>query len=60
MLSGVMADLVLVAHVTFVAFVVLGGLLALRWPRAAWARYTATRSAPTTPTVFTMQLCMAG
>jgi len=36
MLSGVMADLVLVAHVAFVVFVVLGGLLALRWPRAAW------------------------
>lgn len=30
------ADLVLVVHLTFVLFVVLGGLLALRWPRAAW------------------------
>lgn len=31
-----LADVVLVAHLAFVAFVVLGGLLALRWPRAAW------------------------
>lgn len=30
------ADLVLLAHSTFVAFVVLGGLLALRWRRLAW------------------------
>ena len=31
------ADLVLVVHLAFVLFVVLGGLLALRWPRVAWA-----------------------
>jgi hypothetical protein len=31
-----LADLVLVAHAGFVAFVVLGGLLVLRWPRVAW------------------------
>ena len=30
------ADLVLVVHMAFVLFVVLGGLLALRWPRVAW------------------------
>ena len=30
------ADLVLLAHSAFVAFVVLGGLLALRWRRLAW------------------------
>jgi hypothetical protein len=30
------ADGVLVAHLAFVLFVVLGGLLALRWPRVAW------------------------
>jgi hypothetical protein len=30
------ADLVLVVHLAFVAFVVLGGLLALRWRRVAW------------------------
>lgn len=31
------ADLVLVVHLAFVLFVVLGGLLALRWPKVAWA-----------------------
>lgn len=31
-----LADLVVVLHLGFVLFVVLGGLLALRWPRAAW------------------------
>lgn len=31
-----LADVVLVAHLAFVAFVVFGGLLVLRWPRAAW------------------------
>jgi hypothetical protein len=31
-----LADLVVGLHLLFVAFVVLGGLLALRWPRAAW------------------------
>ncbi|MDO8476250.1 MAG: DUF2784 domain-containing protein [Candidatus Rokubacteria bacterium] len=36
MLYGLMADLVLVAHLAFVAFVALGGLLAWRWPRLAW------------------------
>jgi uncharacterized membrane protein YhhN len=30
------ADLVLVVHLAFVLFVVLGGLLVLRWPRLAW------------------------
>jgi hypothetical protein len=30
------ADIVLVVHLAFVLFVVLGGLLALRWPRVAW------------------------
>lgn len=32
----VAADVVLVAHFGFVLFVVLGGLLVLRWPRLAW------------------------
>jgi hypothetical protein len=32
-----LADLVLVAHAAFVLFVVVGGLLVLRWPRVAWA-----------------------
>jgi hypothetical protein len=31
-----LADLVLLAHAAFVAFVVLGGFVALRWPRCAW------------------------
>jgi uncharacterized protein DUF2784 len=30
------ADLVLVVHLAFVLFVVLGGLLVLRWQRVAW------------------------
>lgn len=33
---GVLADIVLVLHLCFVAFVVLGGLLVLRWPGLAW------------------------
>lgn len=33
----VLADAVLVLHLTFIAFAVLGGLLVLRWPRVAWA-----------------------
>lgn len=31
-----LADVVLLAHAAFVAFVMLGGLLVLRWPRVAW------------------------
>jgi len=31
-----LADLVLVVHLLFVLFVVLGGLLVLRWPVVAW------------------------
>lgn len=36
MLWRVLADLVVAFHVCFVLFVVLGGLLALRWRRAVW------------------------
>src|SRR5688572_21428004 len=36
MLYRLLADLVVAVHFGFVLFVVLGGLLALRWPRAAW------------------------
>ena len=36
MLYGLMADLVLVAHMAFVAFVVLGGFMVWRWRRLAW------------------------
>ena len=32
----ILADLVLVAHVAFVLFVVAGGLLVVRWNRVAW------------------------
>lgn len=35
MAPRILADLVLVVHLGFIAFVVAGGLLALRWPRAA-------------------------
>jgi hypothetical protein len=31
-----LADLILALHLGFVLFVVLGGMLVLRWPRAAW------------------------
>lgn len=31
-----LADAALVAHAAFVVFVMLGGLLVLRWPRLAW------------------------
>jgi hypothetical protein len=37
----VLADSVLVLHLTFILFVVLGGVLALKWPRAAWAHLPA-------------------
>ena len=35
-LAGVLADGVLVVHLAFIVFVLLGGLLVLRWPRVAW------------------------
>jgi Protein of Unknown function (DUF2784) len=35
-LYGFLADLVLVVHFAFVLFVVLGGLLVLRWPRVVY------------------------
>ena len=35
-MSQLAADLLLVAHLCFIAFVVLGGLLVLNWHRAAW------------------------
>jgi hypothetical protein len=31
-----LADLVVLAHFTFVIFVIAGGFLVLRWPRLAW------------------------
>ena len=36
MVYRILADLVLVLHLGFVLFVVLGGLLALRWRWAVW------------------------
>jgi hypothetical protein len=33
---GLLADAVLVAHLAFVLFVTLGGLLVLKWRRLAW------------------------
>src|SRR5438552_4436510 len=41
MLYRLSADLVLVLHFGFVAFVVLGGVLVLRWPRLRWAHLPA-------------------
>jgi hypothetical protein len=34
--AGLLAAVVVVTHLAFVAFAVAGGLLALRWPRVAW------------------------
>lgn len=36
MIYRALADLVLVVHLAFVLFVVLGGLLVLKWTRVAW------------------------
>lgn len=36
MLFRVLADLAFLAHLGFIVFVVLGGLLAFRWRRVAW------------------------
>jgi len=36
-----LADVVVVLHFAFVVFVVLGGLLVVRWPRVAWAHLPA-------------------
>ena len=36
MIFSILADATVVLHVAFVAFVLLGGLLVLRWRRVAW------------------------
>jgi hypothetical protein len=36
MLYGLLADLVVVVHLSFIAFVALGGFLTWRWPRLVW------------------------
>lgn len=41
MLYSLLADATVVLHLAFVAFVVVGGLLVLRWPRVAWAHLPA-------------------
>ena len=38
---GVLADFVVVLHLAFVAFVVIGGFLVLRWRWLAWAHVPA-------------------
>lgn len=35
-MHALLADAVVVLHLAFVVFVVLGGLAVLRWPRLAW------------------------
>jgi hypothetical protein len=40
-MPGLLADALVVVHLLFVAFVGLGGLLVLRWPRVAWAHLPA-------------------
>lgn len=39
--ARLVADLLTLLHAGFVLFVVLGGLLVLRWPRAAWVHLPA-------------------
>ena len=36
MLAELLADLLVLIHLAFILFVVLGGLLVLRWPRIAF------------------------
>jgi hypothetical protein len=37
----ILADFVVLLHLTFVLFVIFGGLLVLKWPRAAWVHLPA-------------------
>jgi len=41
MLFGMLADLLVVIHLAFILFVVLGGLLVIRWPRLAFVHLPA-------------------
>ena len=41
MLYGIAADLLVVMHLAFVGFVVLGGFAVPRWPRLAWVHLPA-------------------
>ena len=41
MIHRVLADAIVLAHIAFVLFVALGGLLVLRWRRVAWVHLPA-------------------
>jgi hypothetical protein len=41
MLTELAADLLVLIHFSFILFVVLGGLLAIYWPKAVWAHIPA-------------------
>lgn len=41
MLHGIAADFVVLLHFAFILFVVLGGLLLLKWPRLVWVHLPA-------------------
>lgn len=41
MFARLAADLLVLIHLSFIIFVVLGGLLVLRWPRVAWVHLPA-------------------
>lgn len=41
MIYRALADALVILHLGFVVFVVLGGLLVLRWPRLAWVHLPA-------------------
>ena len=41
MVNRLLADGIVVLHFLFIAFVVLGGVLVLRWPRLAWVHLPA-------------------
>jgi Protein of Unknown function (DUF2784) len=41
MIFRLFADATVIVHLAFVAFVVCGGVLALRWPRVAWVHLPA-------------------
>ena len=41
MIYGLVAELLVVVHLAFVVFVVLGGVAVWRWPRIAWAHVPA-------------------
>jgi len=38
---SLLADLIVLAHLAFVAFVVAGGAIVLRWPKVAWVHVPA-------------------